>query len=672
MDKYNSDQIRNCVIVSHSGTGKTILAESMLYTAGLITRIGAVEDGNTVSDFEEEEIKRSNSVQASLMAFDWRGTKINLIDTPGFADFRGEVVSALTAADSVVLVVAAPSGVEVGTQQMWQMASSQGIPRMIFVSKMDRENASFSRVMSSLADSFGRECVPVQLPVGSEADFTAVINLLDPSSDVPTGLGDEVEDARERLIEAAAESDDELEEKYLEGEEITQEELIRGLRAGLRSGDFVPVLFGASQMSIGIAEILDGIVDLLPAPSESEDAGEPDEPLSAYVFKTTADPYVGKLSYFRVKTGTFSSDSQIWNVSADESERVGQTYLTCGKEQEPVASLVAGDIGAVPKLDSALTGHTLGDKGVDPIEVSINLPNPIYTRAVYPKSKADVDKMSTSLARITEEDPSLDLKREPDTLEMLLSGLGDTHLEVSVEKMKRKFGVEIDLETPRIPYRETITTNAAAEFKHKKQSGGHGQYGHVVIQLEPLQKGKGFEFESRVVGGSVPREYIPSVEKGIRESLGNGTIGGFPVTDLKAILVDGSFHAVDSSGVSFEIAASQAFSTGMDKAGAVLLEPIMNINVIVPDDYTGDIIGDLNSRRGRIQGMAPSSEGFTSIEVEVPYQEILDYATILRSVTQGLGTFDTEFARYEETPQHMVESAVSANNELIERQNSRA
>ncbi|MBA25870.1 MAG: elongation factor G [Chloroflexi bacterium] len=672
MDKYNSDQIRNCVIVSHSGTGKTILAESMLYTAGLITRIGAVEDGNTVSDFEEEEIKRSNSVQASLMAFDWRGTKINLIDTPGFADFRGEVVSALTAADSVVLVVAAPSGVEVGTQQMWQMASSQGIPRMIFVSKMDRENASFSRVMSSLADSFGRECVPVQLPVGSEADFTAVINLLDPSSDVPTGLGDEVEDARERLIEAAAESDDELEEKYLEGEEITQEELIRGLRAGLRSGDFVPVLFGASQMSIGIAEILDGIVDLLPAPSESEDAGEPDEPLSAYVFKTTADPYVGKLSYFRVNTGTFSSDSQIWNVSADESERVGQTYVTRGKEQEPVASLVAGDIGAVPKLDSALTGHTLGDKGVDPIEVSINLPNPIYTRAVYPKSKADVDKMSTSLARITEEDPSLDLKREPDTLEMLLSGLGDTHLEVSVEKMKRKFGVEIDLETPRIPYRETITTNAAAEFKHKKQSGGHGQYGHVVIQLEPLRKGKGFEFESKVVGGSVPREYIPSVEKGIRESLGNGTIGGFPVTDLKAILVDGSFHAVDSSGVSFEIAASQAFSTGMDKAGAVLLEPIMNINVIVPDDYTGDIIGDLNSRRGRIQGMAPSSEGFTSIEVEVPYQEILDYATILRSVTQGLGTFDTEFARYEETPQHMVESAVSANNELIERQNSRA
>lgn len=672
MDKYNSDQIRNCVIVSHSGTGKTILAESMLYTAGLITRIGAVEDGNTVSDFEEEEIKRSNSVQASLMAFDWRGTKINLIDTPGFADFRGEVVSALTAADSVVLVVAAPSGVEVGTQQMWQMASSQGIPRMIFVSKMDRENASFSRVMSSLAESFGRECVPVQLPVGSEADFTAVINLLDPSSDVPTGLGDEVEDARERLIEAAAESDDELEEKYLEGEEITQEELIRGLRAGLRSGDFVPVLFGASQMSIGIAEILDGIVDLLPAPSESEDAGEPDEPLSAYVFKTTADPYVGKLSYFRVNTGTFSSDSQIWNVSADESERVGQTYVTRGKEQEPVASLVAGDIGAVPKLDSALTGHTLGDKGVDPIEVSINLPNPIYTRAVYPKSKADVDKMSTSLARITEEDPSLDLKREPDTLEMLLSGLGDTHLEVSVEKMKRKFGVEIDLETPRIPYRETITTNAAAEFKHKKQSGGHGQYGHVVIQLEPLRKGKGFEFESKVVGGSVPREYIPSVEKGIRESLGNGTIGGFPVTDLKAILVDGSFHAVDSSGVSFEIAASQAFSTGMDKAGAVLLEPIMNINVIVPDDYTGDIIGDLNSRRGRIQGMAPSSEGFTSIEVEVPYQEILDYATILRSVTQGLGTFDTEFARYEETPQHMVESAVSANNELIERQNSRA
>ena len=670
MNMESREQLRNCVLLSHSGAGKTTLAEAMLYEKGLITRMGTVESGNTVSDYEEEEIKRGNSVQTSLLNLEWKGTKINLIDTPGLADFRGEVVSGIRAADSALMVVSGNSGVEVGTKQLWALARSHGLPRIIFVSKMDRENTSFSRAMESIQDNFGRECVPIQIPLGSESNFSGVLNLLDPLVSVPSDYESEVAIARERLMEAAAECDDQLAEKYLEGEELTSDELLTGLGNGVMNGDLIPVMFGSAPSGAGILEVLNGIVDFLPPPGDpSGKAGEEEQ--SAYVFKTTADPFVGKLSYFRVQSGKISSDSQVWNISANQSERIGQVYVPQGKDQVPAEYILAGDIGAVSKLDSVLTGHTLGIQGVTNEMSGLEFPSAIYTRAVFPKTKSDIDKLTSSLARITEEDPSVTVAREKDTSEIIMSGLGDTHLEVCAEKMERKFGLRVDLERPRVPYRETISTPTSAEFKHKKQSGGAGQYGHVILELQPLSNGDGFEFESRVVGGSVPREYIPSVEKGIRAALATGTVGGFPVTDLKATLVDGSFHSVDSSGVSFEIAAGRALSVGMERAQPVLLEPVMKVVVKVPDEYTGDIIGDLNSRRGRISGMASAEEGYSSTEADVPHAEMLDYATTLRSLTQGLGTFSMEFSRYEETPKHLVDIAVTDNEELVERAGSR-
>lgn len=667
----SKEQLRNCVLLSHSGAGKTTLAEAMLYKKGLITRMGTVESGNTVSDYEEEEIKRGNSVQTSLLNLEWKATKINLIDTPGFADFRGEVVSGIRAADSALIVISASAGVEVGTRQLWELAHSHGLPRMIFVTKMDRENTSFSRVMESIQDNFGRECVPIQIPLGSESNFSGVLDLLDPDMSTPDDYVSDVENARERLVEAVAECDDQLAEKYLEGEELAIEELLTGLRNGVVNGDLIPVMFGSLPNGVGIPEVLNGIVDFLPPPSDSVEKVDGEEEQSAYVFKTTADPFVGKLSYFRVQSGKISSDSQVWNISTNQSERIGQLYVPQGKDQIPTQYISAGDIGAVSKLDSVLTGHTLGIQGVTAEMSGLEFPSAIYTRAVFPKTKADIDKLTSSLARITEEDPSVTIAREKDTLEIIMGGLGDTHLEVCAEKMERKFGLRVDLERPRVPYRETISASTSAEFKHKKQSGGAGQYGHVILELQPLANGDGFEFESRVVGGSVPREYIPSVEKGIRAALASGTVGGFPVTDLKATLVDGSFHSVDSSGVSFEIAASRALSVGMERAQPVLLEPVMKVVVKVPDEYTGDVIGDLNSRRGRILGMAPAEEGYSSTEVDVPHAEMLDYATSLRSLTQGLGTFAMEFSRYEETPQHLVDSAVTDNEELVEKAGSR-
>ncbi len=670
MNMESREQLRNCVLLSHSGAGKTTLAEAMLYEKGLITRMGTVESGNTVSDYEEEEIKRGNSVQTSLLNLEWKGTKINLIDTPGLADFRGEVVSGIRAADSALMVVSGNSGVEVGTKQLWALARSHGLPRIIFVSKMDRENTSFSRAMESIQDNFGRECVPIQIPLGSESNFSGVLNLLDPLVSVPSDYESEVAIARERLMEAAAECDDQLAEKYLEGEELTSDELLTGLGNGVMNGDLIPVMFGSAPSGAGILEVLNSIVDFLPPPGDpSGKAGEEEQ--SAYVFKTTADPFVGKLSYFRVQSGKISSDSQVWNISANQSERIGQVYVPQGKDQVPAEYILAGDIGAVSKLDSVLTGHTLGIQGVTNEMSGLEFPSAIYTRAVFPKTKSDIDKLTSSLARITEEDPSVTVAREKDTSEIIMSGLGDTHLEVCAEKMERKFGLRVDLERPRVPYRETISTPTSAEFKHKKQSGGAGQYGHVILELQPLSNGDGFEFESRVVGGSVPREYIPSVEKGIRAALATGTVGGFPVTDLKATLVDGSFHSVDSSGVSFEIAAGRALSVGMERAQPVLLEPVMKVVVKVPDEYTGDIIGDLNSRRGRISGMASAEEGYSSTEADVPHAEMLDYATTLRSLTQGLGTFSMEFSRYEETPKHLVDIAVTDNEELVERAGSR-
>ncbi len=640
--------------------------------------MGTVEDGTTVSDYEAEETRRQSSVQVSVLTCPWRDSKINIIDTPGYADFRGEVVSGIRVADAALIVVAAPAGVEVGTQQMWQMSDDLGLPRMIFISKMDRENADFQRAMQSLTDRFGRHCVALNVPVGAEAGFSGIVNVLDTNADVPDSVKDAVASAREALTEAIAETDDDLTLKYLEGESLTADELTQGLRRGVASGAIVPVLVGASPSGIGTKELLDAIVEYMPSPAdrpavaattrsgEVELPCDSNGPLSALVFKTTADPFVGKLSYFRVYSGTFKSDSQGWNATAGEAERVGQIFEVTGKSQESTSELAAGDIGAVSKLMSVLTGHTLADRE-QPLKLrGLEFPSAVYNMAIYPKSKADVDKMTASLARIAEEDPSLVVSREPDTLEMLLGGLGDTHVEVAVEKMKRKFGVELQLEIPKVPYKETIGAPTRVEYRHKKQSGGHGQFGHVWLELEPQARGAGFEFAQSVVGGSVPREYIPSVQKGVTRALEGGVVAGFPVVDLKATLVDGSYHAVDSSGMSFEIAGGHALTKGILQATPVLLEPVMRVSVTVPEEYTGDVMGDLNSKRGRIQGMTPQEHGMTLIEAEVPQAEMMRYATELRSQTQGLGSFAMEFDHYDQVPQHLVPAIVEAMREKEE------
>ena len=676
MATHDTDHLRNVVLLSHSGAGKTILSEAALFATKATTRLGRVEDETTTSDYEPEEHKRQNSVQTSVLPVIHKDFKINLIDSPGYADYRGEVVSALRAADAALVLVSAPAGVEVGTIQMWQMA--EDLPKLIVVSKLDRENSDFDRVMEALVEAFGRECVPVQLPIGSEADFSGVVNLLDPKEDVPEDLADEAEEARERIIEAAAESDEELADKYLEGEELTQEEILAGIKVGMSEGTFIPVVATSALNGLGVNELLDAIVGLLPSPGDrpAHTARKGDDdieltvdssgPLAAQVFKTSADPFVGKLSYFKVFSGTLKSDSQVWNASRKEGERTGTVYTIRGKEQEAVEELAAGDIGALAKLNSALTGDTLSDRA-DPITLpALDFPPPVYSMASFPKSKADVDKLTNAIARMAEEDPSLSVSREPNTAELLLGGLGDVHVDVAVEKMKRKFGVEILLMTPKVPYKETISRQSNSHYRHKKQSGGHGQFAEVYLEIQPLPRGSGFEFDDRVVGGAVPREYIPSVQKGCVRALDSGVIGGFPVVDVKATLYDGSFHPVDSSGVSFEIAGSNAFSDGINGASPQLLEPIMYAQILVPDGDTGDVMGDLNSKRARILGMNPEGNGFTTIEVEAPQAEMMRYATDLRSQTQGRGTFTMRFDRYQEVPTHLVDRAVEQQKELEE------
>ena len=685
MPNVTTERIRNFALLSHSGAGKTILAEAMLHAAGATTRMGAVEDGTTVADYEPEEHKRTTSVNTAIVNVPWSEHKLNVIDTPGYADYRGEVASGVRVADAAVILVAAQAGIEVGTGQMWNLAEERDMPRIVYISKLDRENADYSNVVAALQERFGRHLVPVHLPVGAESSLSGVINVLDPDSDVPAGYESQFEEARERLIEAVAEIDDDLADKYLEGEEITQEEMLTGVKQGLMEGTLVPILAGAPLKGIGVNEFMDFAVAYLPSPADApavsaRTAGsdettdiecDSDGPLAALVFKTAADPFVGKLSYFRVYSGVFKSDSQLQNANRGEGERIGQVFEVRGREQDSVPELVAGDIGAVTKLGSVLTGDTISSRDKPLILGGVEFPSPVYMMAVYPKSKADVDKMTSSLSRIVEEDPSIVLTRQPDTNEMIMGGLGDTHLDVALEKMQRKFGAEMVLDIPRVPYKETISGRARVEYRHKKQTGGHGQFGHVWIEVEPLPRGTGFEFDDTIVGGAVPREFIPSVEKGVRGALSDGVVAGFPVVDLKATLVDGKSHDTDSSGVSFEIAGGQATTKGLQAAKPVILEPIMSVDISIPDEFTGDIIGDLNSRRGRIRGMVPNGDGTTTVQVEAPQSEMLRYATELRSQTQGQGSFTMEFDHFEEVPAHLVDSVVQVTQELDERAEAR-
>ena len=662
----DAKDIRNVALLSHSGAGKTSLCEAMLFGTKAVTRQGRIEDGNTVSDYEPEEIQRGSSIQTTLIAVNSGDGKINFLDTPGYDDFRGEVIGALRVAEGAAILVAAPSGVDVGTERAWDMSESRGLPRLVVINKMDRENADFNRNVADVQATFGRQCVPFQIPVGEADSFKGVINVADPNADVPADLADEVEAARERLIEAAAESDDELADRYLSGEELSADEIAFALRGAVLRGELVPILATAATESIGVTEFIEMVNSYLPSPvdgvkprltkrdSDDEVSYDADAsaPLAALVFKTTADPFVGKLSLFRVFQGAIRSNSEVWDANQGQSERVGQLYLPKGKNQENLTEVTAGDIGAVGKLSSTVTGDTLCTRDnqvtFDPIEMPVGY----YRVAVSPASKADLDKMSLALSRIVEEDPSLQMSRNANTSETLITGLGDAQIDVAIDKIKRKFGAELRVKLPRVPYRETITRTTQTEYRHKKQSGGHGQFGHVLLRLEPKDRDQGFEFGNEVVGGRVPREYIPSVEKGVVKALDEGALAGYPLVDLKAVLYDGSFHSVDSSGMSFEIASIQALKKGVSDASPILLEPVMRLSVTVPDAYTGEVMSDINGKRGRILGMNPEGR-VTVIDAEVPQSELLRYAQDLRSISQGRGHYSMEYDHYEPVPANL-------------------
>ena len=661
----DAKDLRNVVILGHTGSGKTSLSEAALFHTKSITRLGTITDGNTVSDFEPEEIKRGGSIQTTLVSIMDRDTKINFLDTPGYDDFLGEVVSAIRVVEGAAVVVSAPTGVDVGTERAWKMCDAAQIPRMFVVNKMDRENANFAKNVADIQASFGRKCIPFQVPLGEANEFKGVISIIDPPSDIPEEVVADVESARERLIEAAAENDDELGDRYLNGLEISHEEIIAAIRTAIRTSNLVPILAtSSSPNSIGIDELLQTTQSFLPAPTDGqppdmlnsvhpvEYSTEPAGPLAAFVFKTTADPFVGKLSVFRVYQGTIKSNSEVWNSNREHSERIGQLYLPKGKNQENVSEITAGDIGAIGKLTETLTGDTLSTKDNPVSFAKINQPVGFFRMAVTPASKDDLDKMSMALSRIVEEDPTLHFSRDSNTSESLITGLGDTQIDVALEKIKRKFGADLRVKMPKVPYKETITKVTNSEYRHKKQSGGHGQFGHVLIRLEPQERDEGFAFATEITGGKVPKEYIPSVEKGVIKALDEGSLAGYPLVDLRAVLYDGSYHDVDSSGMSFEIASIQALKQGLKDAQPVLLEPVVSLHVKVPDSYTGEVISDLNVKRGRILGMTPD-DGITQIDAEVPLAEIQRYAQDLRSVSHGKGTYTLEFNHYDQVPPNL-------------------
>jgi len=678
MEQYGLDRIRNVVFLSHSGAGKTSLSEAILFNSGAIPRLGKVDDGATTSDYDPDEIKRKISLNLSLLPCQWRETKVDLIDTPGYSDFVGEVKSAMRVCEGAVIVICAASGVEVGSEQVWTYCEEADLPRLIFVNKMDRENADFYRTVEDIQSKLGSKCLPVQLPVGAQNNFEGIIDLLamknyvgstGKEAEIPSALQAQVDSFHGKLVEAVAGVDESLIEKYLNDEEISLEELRTGLRQAVVTGKIVPILVGSAIQNVGIIPLLDAVCDYLPSPKErevvivsdsAEQKIEPSQavPLAALVFKTSADPYVGKLTYFRVYTGSIDSNSQVWNTTRNEMERIGQLFIMRGKTQELVSKLGAGDIGVVAKLSLTGTGDTLCSRDKPMKIVPILFPEPVFSGAVHPKTKADLDKLGVALSRLSEEDPTLRVRREADTNETILSGIGETQLEVAVEKMLRKFGVGVKLETPKVPYKETVTVSAKAEYKHKKQSGGHGQYGHVLLALEPLPRGSGLEFVNKIVGGTIPRNYIPAVEKGVNEAAQEGVLAGYPVVDIKSTVYDGSFHPVDSSDICFKIAGAQALKKGLSQGQPVLLEPIVNIKITVPENFTGDIMGDLNNKRARVLGMSPEG-GMNVIEAQVPLAEVLRYTIDLKSMTQGRGRYTFEFSHYEEVPSHIQSKVIA-------------
>ncbi len=674
MEVYPSNNIRNVGIVAHSGSGKTSLAEALIFNTGATSRLGRVEEGNTVTDYHPEEIKRKVTINTSLAIAEWQEHKINLLDTPGYSDFFGDVLAALRVVDSLLIVISAVDGIKVQTQVVWEEADKRNMPRLVYINKMDRENANFQKIIDSMKEQLSPHVLPIQLPLGAADNFTGIIDLLhqkaytyddngqEKETAIPAEYADEVASLREAIIEAAAETDDELLLKYLEGEELSLEEIKGGLRKAVIESKVIPVLCGSAFKNIAVKPLLDYINHYLPSPIDLSDKTaaelEKEKP-TALIFKTMADPYVGKLSMFRVYSGVLKSDTVVYNSNQKSDEKIAQLFSSQGKNQIAVSEFKPGDIGAVTKLQVTTTGDTLCSKD-EPVQLEgIDFPEPTLPLAITPKSKGDEDKLSSGLTRLLEEDPTLRLSKNTETRETILTGMGETHIDITMERLQRKFGVEVEAKTPSVPYRETIQTEVTRiEGRHKKQSGGHGQYGHVFIDMSPLPENE-FEFTETIFGGSVPRQYIPAVEKGIQEAMQEGILAGYPVTNIKVNLADGSYHTVDSSEIAFKIAASMAFRKALEQANPVLLEPIMNVEIIIPEQFMGDIMGDLNGRRGRILGMDTSGKNQV-IRAQAPLAEMYRYAVDLKSITQGRGHFKMEFDKYEKVPNNIAEKIIEA------------
>ncbi len=683
------DRIRNVALVGHRGSGKTSLAEAILFESGVINRLGKVEDGTTVCDFEEDEHERGMSIGAAVTSFEHDGRKVNMIDTPGEPSFVAEALGALRVVDAAVVVVNAVMGVEVHTERLWRRADAEGLPRLVFVNMLDRERADFYRSLESLQNAFGSHVVATEIPIGSEHEIHGVIDLIDMAAyehedegrghskriEIPEELAEQAQEYREKLMDEVAENSDSLMERYLEGEEISHEEIVAALKKGVTEGHLFPVTCGVATKNLGTNRLLEALVEDLPSPEMRgpvaarsgsgeevkavEIAPEESGDLLAFVFKTTADPYTGRINMLRVYSGVLTSDSHALNVSRHEKERIGQLSAPEGKEMTSIDELGPGDIGAVPKLKETRAGDVLAEKGTDVRFPPLDLPAPVMAFAYEAKTKGDEDKAANAIRRLTEEDPTLDVHRDPQTGEQIIAGLTAIHVEVIVDRMKRRFGAEIVLHPPQVPYIETIRKAAKAHGRYKKQTGGRGQFGDCHIEIEPNESGEGFEFVNAIKGGSIPGGFIPAVEKGVVETMSGGVLAGYPMKDVKVRLYDGQYHTVDSSEMAFKIAGSMAFKQAVAEADAYLLEPIMEMAIAVPEDAVGDVIGDLNSRRGRPLGMEPKGTA-TEIKAEVPMAEVLDYAPDLRAITGGRGDFTMEFLRYEEVPGHLASKVIDA------------
>jgi elongation factor G len=683
MKVYDAASLRNVALVGHSGAGKTQLVSTLLFAAGAVTRLGKVDDGTTVTDYDEEEIVRKHTLSASLAHAEWQKHKINFVDTPGIGNFLSEARAALRVCDAALVVVDGVSGVQVSTEKTWEIAADYGVPRLVVLNRLDRERASLDRALGSLHESFGRSVVPVQLPIGEEKDFRGVVDLVSMKAltfaggkpqegDIPEALTDRAQAGREALIEMVAEADDSLMEKFFESGTLTQEELVGGLKRAVLAGRVFPLFCTSATDSVGAQPLLDAILSFGPSPAERpmksrhiRTGDESELPLqengatAAFVWKTMADPFAGRITMFRVVSGTLKADATVQNLTRDTQERLGNLLVLQGKTQANVPEMKAGDLGAVAKLKETVTNDTLGDKAATMTLTPIAFPDPVLSYAIEPKSRGDEEKISTALHRLQEEDPTIAYTRDPQTKQLLLSGQGQMHIEVTVAKLKRRFGVEVNVKLPRIPYRETITAATDAHGRHKKQTGGHGQFGDCKIRVEPLPRGAEFEFVDEIFGGSIPRQFIPAVEKGIQDARSRGFLAGYPVVDFRVRLTDGQFHAVDSNELSFKMAGSLAFKDAMSRARPTLLEPIMDVEVYAPSDYAGDLMGDINGRRGRVQGMDQRG-AMTVIRAKVPMSEMLTYEQQLTSSTGGRGSYHMEYSHYEEVPSHLHSKIIAA------------